>query len=130
MIGRVVVAKRREGNQERHPGRLGNPAILNTLGAALYRASKYDSAIVRLKESIRAAGGEGTPLDWLFLALAKARTGASDEAKLWHARAAARWRQVNQQKSGRLNGLPPLSWTDRLERQLLLREAEAATTRP
>jgi tetratricopeptide (TPR) repeat protein len=57
-------------------------ACLNTLGAALYRAGRYDEAIRRLEEAIQARGGEH-PGDWPFLALAHHRLGHRDEARRW-----------------------------------------------
>ena len=57
-------------------------AVLNTLGAALYRAGRYDEAIRRLEEAIQARGGEH-PGDWPFLAMAHQRLGHRDEARRW-----------------------------------------------
>jgi len=62
--------------------------FLNTLGAALYRAGRYDEAIGRLEEAVRARGGVGMggvgmPEDWVFLAMAHHRLGHPDEARRW-----------------------------------------------
>jgi tetratricopeptide (TPR) repeat protein len=57
-------------------------ATLNTLGAALYRAGRYDEAIGRLEEAIQARGGEH-PGDWPFLAMAHHRPGHRAEARRW-----------------------------------------------
>jgi eukaryotic-like serine/threonine-protein kinase len=59
------------------------PAFLNTLGAALYRAGRYDEAIRRLEEGIRLRGGESLPQDWEFLAMAHFRLGHREEARRW-----------------------------------------------
>jgi tetratricopeptide (TPR) repeat protein len=56
---------------------------LNTLGAALYRAGRFDDAIQRLDESGRAAGGAGVPQDWAFLAMAHWRKGNGEAARRW-----------------------------------------------
>jgi tetratricopeptide (TPR) repeat protein len=62
-----------------------NPNVLNTLGAALYRAGRFDDAIRRLEESILARGGEH-PTDWPWLAMAHHRLGHCHEARRWLAR--------------------------------------------
>ncbi len=56
---------------------------LRTLGAALYRAGRYDEAIRRLEEGNRLPGGEGLPSAWPFLAMAHHRLGHRDEAHRW-----------------------------------------------
>jgi tetratricopeptide (TPR) repeat protein len=54
-------------------------ARLNTLGCALYRAGRYQEAIRRLEEGIKAVG-RPIPEDSLLLALAHYRLGHRDEA--------------------------------------------------
>jgi tetratricopeptide (TPR) repeat protein len=57
---------------------------LNTLGAALYRAGRYDEAIRRLEEAIQARpGGQGIPADWSLLAMAHHRLGHREFARRW-----------------------------------------------
>ena len=58
------------------------PNVLNTLGAALYRAGRYDEAIRRLEEGIRLRGGEH-PHDWPCLAMAHHHLGHPDQARRW-----------------------------------------------
>jgi WD40 repeat protein/tetratricopeptide (TPR) repeat protein/tRNA A-37 threonylcarbamoyl transferase component Bud32 len=59
-------------------------AYLNTMGAALYRAGRFEAAIQRLSEALKAAGpDEGTPYDWLFLAMAHHRLGHAKEGREW-----------------------------------------------
>jgi WD40 repeat protein/serine/threonine protein kinase len=58
-------------------------AVLNTLGAALYRAGRFEEAVRRLNESIQTRGGEGLPQGFAFLAMAHHRLGHHDEAKRW-----------------------------------------------
>jgi tetratricopeptide (TPR) repeat protein len=60
------------------------PYYLNTLGIALYRAGRFDEAIRRMEEAIRAqGGGEGSPFDWPLLAMAHHRLGHRDLARRW-----------------------------------------------
>jgi tetratricopeptide (TPR) repeat protein len=62
--------------EERH-------SALNTLGAALYRAGRFEEAIRRLEEGIRLRSGGTDPEDWVFLAMAHHRLGHRDEARRW-----------------------------------------------
>ena len=59
---------------------------LDTLGASLYRAGRYEEAIARLEESIAAGGGEVFPQVGAFLAMAHFRLGRRDEALRWMAK--------------------------------------------
>jgi WD40 repeat protein/tetratricopeptide (TPR) repeat protein len=56
---------------------------LGTLGAALYRAWRFDEAMGRLDESVKGSGGVGIPQDWAFLAMAHYKKGHTDEALRW-----------------------------------------------
>jgi WD40 repeat protein/tetratricopeptide (TPR) repeat protein len=97
-------------------------ACLNTLGAALYRAGRFEEAIKRLDEGIRKRRGESGPEDWVFMALAHDRLGRRDAARRW----LDRFRDYH---GG--SGFDPSdedsgpSWGE-LEVQLLRGEAEAA----
>src|SRR5262249_48840296 len=118
---------------------------LNTLGAALLRAGRYQEAVARLKEALARRGKSDKPLDELLLALAYHHLGQADEARRWRDRAAA-WMERGQAPvraaalagagaSGPLALLPALSgevadprkqqlgWAAWLEIQLLRREA-------
>ena len=115
----VRLAKKRVGTDPRGAG--WTDAHLNTLGAALYRAGRFDDAVARLKDAIKAGRGEGLPQDWLFLAMAYARKGRDKQARKCLQRAIR-----NIERSGRgkaPGGLPP--WTTRAENQILRLEAEA-----
>jgi tetratricopeptide (TPR) repeat protein len=90
------------------------PNNLNTLGAALYRAGRFEQAICRLQEGIRKRGGASLPQDWVFLAMAHHRLGHDTEARRWLDRLRAHQPKVN------LNAL----WTE-LEIRLLRSEVEA-----
>jgi hypothetical protein len=63
-------------------GSVGSEA-LRLLGAALYRAGRFEEAIRRLDESDRARDDAGDPKAFAFLALAHHRLGHRDESKRW-----------------------------------------------
>jgi hypothetical protein len=110
--------------------RPGDFMILNTLGATLYRAGRFEDSARALTEAIRRQGGEGTAYDHLFLAMAHDRLGHTEEAHRWHARA-ARW--IAAAGHGPIQHAPiptPLDWDSRLELHLLSREAESLLGRP
>jgi WD40 repeat protein/tRNA A-37 threonylcarbamoyl transferase component Bud32 len=86
---------------------------LNTLGAVLYRAGRFDDAVRRLEQSIAKRDKVGTVQDWLFLAMAHRRLGHAAESQKWLEKA------VQGGKQGRGG-----SWDQSLELQLLRREAE------
>jgi tetratricopeptide (TPR) repeat protein len=52
-----------------------------TLGAALYRAGRFDEAICRLEEATKAGSEQAS--GWAFLAMAHHRLGHLDEARRW-----------------------------------------------
>jgi tetratricopeptide (TPR) repeat protein len=88
---------------------------LNTLGAALYRAGRFDEAIRRLEEGIQIrGGGPGDPTDWSLLAMAHHRLGHRDLARRWLER------MGDYQPSE-----SPSRFTRELEIRLLRSEAEA-----
>ena len=58
-------------------------ALLNTLGAALYRAGRFAEAVRRLDEGIQKRNGESIWADWVFLAMAHHRLGHHDKARRW-----------------------------------------------
>ena len=88
--------------------------LLNTLGAALYRAGRFEEAVRHLDEGIQARGDGGDPRGFAFLALAHHRMGHRDEAKRWLDKLAA-----YQPKAG-----ADFSWDD-VEILILRREAES-----
>jgi WD40 repeat protein/serine/threonine protein kinase/tetratricopeptide (TPR) repeat protein len=90
------------------------PMHLNTLGAALYRAGRFQEAISRLEEGIRKRGGESSPQDWTFLALAHDQLGHHAEAHAW----------LDRLPAYRPNESDGAFWNE-LEIRLLRREAEA-----
>ena len=88
--------------------------VLNTLGAALYRAGRFELAISRLNDAIHARSGLEDPLDWPFLAMAHHRLGHRDEAGRWLDRFHSRQAKANK----------PDFWNE-LEIRLLRIEAES-----
>lgn len=57
--------------------------LMNTMGALLYRAGRFDEAISKLNASIAANGNGGVVEDWLFLSMAHRRLGRDDDAAQW-----------------------------------------------
>jgi WD40 repeat protein len=88
---------------------------LRILGAAYTRAGKHQEAIKRLTEAV--ALREEFPSAWLFLAIAHARAGQANEARLWLDKA-RKWLD----QPGRAG---EMSWDDRLRLKVLREEAEA-----
>ena len=87
---------------------------LNTLGAALYRAGRFEEAIRRLEEALESRKGKVEPLDWSFLAMAHHCLGHREEARGW----------LKRLRGHRPSGAPNQFW-DELEIRLLRSEAEA-----
>jgi hypothetical protein len=104
----------------RNPGR---HAELSTLGAALYRAGRFDAAVGRLQEAIQVPGAQSTVWDKLFLAMAQHRLNHAGEARAGLA-------QVRElEKRGQKND----EWLIEYHRaglRPLLREAEALIEGP
>jgi WD40 repeat protein len=89
----------------------GKANSLNTLGAAQYRAGRFDEAIGRLGEAIRLRDGVDDPVGCAFLAMAHHGLGHGDLARRWLKRL-----QEHQ---------PSADFWGELEIRLLRREAEA-----
>jgi WD40 repeat protein len=64
-------------------GQPGDYASLNTLGAALMRASRHEEAVRRLGEALKLRDQQQQVLDELLLALACQKLGRPDEARRW-----------------------------------------------
>jgi WD40 repeat protein/tRNA A-37 threonylcarbamoyl transferase component Bud32 len=106
-LAAAALARVSEGGRERSDA-------LNTLGAALYRAGRFEEAIQRLNEGIQASGDGGDPQGLVFMALAYHRLGHRDEALHWLGRLVA---------NGPKEGFD--FSTDDIEIRLLVREAES-----
>jgi hypothetical protein len=89
-------------------------AVLKTLGAALYRAGKYDTTVQRLNEAIAAQGKGGHAIDFLFLAMAQHRLGRHDDASKSFAKAVS---LMDAKASA------ALTWEGRLEWDVVRKEA-------
>ncbi|MBI3407933.1 MAG: protein kinase [Planctomycetes bacterium] len=105
-----------------------NHSRLLLLGAALYRAGRFQDAVNKLSESIKVAPKEEAVWDWLFLAMAHQALGQADLAKN-HLDLATRY--LDQANAKVLGGAPidapggaQPSWANPLEIALLRREAE------
>jgi tetratricopeptide (TPR) repeat protein len=108
-----------------HNAVVGNPKrteILGTLGAVLYRAKRYEEAIQRLNESIEKCDKVGEPQEWLFLAMAHHHLKKTNESRKWLDKAVLGIEKAEREKS--------LSWDERLEVQVLRREAEELLKKP
>jgi tetratricopeptide (TPR) repeat protein len=116
---------------------------LNTLGAALYRAARFQESIEKLEQAMKIADGQGAA-ETLFLAMAHQRLGHADEAKQWLTKAVLGIERAAQEKpeDPAAAGVPylqrltaqekpedpaaaALAWEQRLELKLLRAEAEA-----
>jgi WD40 repeat protein len=112
----VALAEKAVAHEPRSPGRI------STLGAVLYRARRFESAIQRLNESIRLGGNGGTMENWLFLAMVHARLGHMEEAQRCLERAEAPSRPVSTFGGSSVSSS---GWWDRLEQPVLLAEARS-----
>jgi tetratricopeptide (TPR) repeat protein len=90
-----------------------------TLGAALYRAGRFDEAVRRIEGANKLQGKGGVPQDWLFLAMAHHRLRHAEQARKWLDQAVRAIKQADPKK-------PPTGarWSERIEIQLLRREAQ------
>jgi superkiller protein 3 len=98
----------------------------HTLALACYRADRFEEAVKLCEESMkRDPDWEGHVVNWLLLAMAHQRLGHAKEAHEWWAKAVQWIDQASEGKKEKRIDLPVPSWSDRLEVQLLLREADA-----
>ena len=101
---------------EREPG---DPDYLCTLGAALFRAGDLPSAARRLNEARAIHGRRPCAREWLWLALVHQRMGSANEGRQWLQKATAALAAPD---------AAALSWVQRLQLELLRREAERLFT--
>ena len=94
---------------------------LNTLGALLYRAGRFEEAIRQLERSVEVHGAGGTPFDALFLAMAHHRLGHLEEARRWQSRGTNPAPAATPRPDA--GGGP--RWIPQLELEVLRREAAA-----
>jgi WD40 repeat protein/tetratricopeptide (TPR) repeat protein len=93
-------------------------AAPSTLGAILYRAGRVTDALLCLNESIAAKQGVKALRDLLFLAMAHHRLGHTLDARRCLKEALPPIVTLRAEER-------PISWPDRVEYQILQREAEA-----
>jgi hypothetical protein len=113
-LAQLDAAEKANPDQKDELGRVRH-TYLNTRGAVLYRAGRFEEAAKVLREGMGFHQGGGEFHDWMFLALAEHRLGHAKAAKA----AAARAREV-QAKSR-----PDTVWA-RAEVELLAAELDAA----
>jgi tetratricopeptide (TPR) repeat protein len=102
---------------------------LAVLGAALYRAGRYEEAVKRLHESAAARPADtlhrqSVEYTWLFLAMAEHRLGHADQARQWLDRAAKSITQPETKENASAPAEDSIRWNRRQTLQLLHREAE------
>ncbi len=103
-------------------------SFLNTLGAVLYRAGRFDESLQRLTDADRFAKQPSRSdmslpaYTWFFLAMAHHRLGHSEEAKQWLDKAEA-WTEKAIAEADQ--GIEFMHWNRRLTLKLLRDEAEA-----
>jgi WD40 repeat protein/Flp pilus assembly protein TadD len=112
---------------------------VNQLGAALYRAGRFEDAVTRLTEATElSCHPYRTNMlhTWSYLAMAHHRLGHADEARRWLDRAVQGTQEALKSpaeppaKSGNADGVIPPNWDRRLTLGLLRREAEQLTQAP
>jgi tetratricopeptide (TPR) repeat protein len=124
VVDRDRIVRLAEVVAARHPKKY---ATLNTLGAALYRAGKYEAAVEKLEEAMKAHPSGGAPFDFLFLSMAHHHLGHTKEARHWLDKAVRWMEQAEQGKLSDPSVRLPLFWIQRLELRLLRSEAATLT---
>jgi tetratricopeptide (TPR) repeat protein len=99
---------------------------LSILGGVLYRAGRFKEAAAKLTKSAEMQYGQGdTERAWLFLAMAEHRLGRQNEAKQALDRAVQGFENISKAKAKEAAEDNRNFWVERLEFQILRREAEA-----
>jgi WD40 repeat protein/tetratricopeptide (TPR) repeat protein len=108
--------------------------VLRALGAATYRAGRFQEAIGHLNHALKVLTEpavkspgptpDGDPLDWLFLAMAHHGLGHAEEARKWLDKATTRIDQVTQGQAEEASSDSRIDWRTRLAYRVLRREAE------
>ena len=96
-------------------------ALLNTRGAVLYRAGRFEEAIRQLKEAIAVHGKGGSFEDWVFLAMAEFRLGRADDAR----KSLNGALKLHDQRLKTESGPNRADWSTRVEFRVLHDEAQA-----
>jgi tetratricopeptide (TPR) repeat protein len=100
-----------------------NHARLLTLGAAHFRARRYDNAVQTLNEAVRVWTKGDNVWDWLYLSMAHHHLGNADLARA-NLDKAVRWIDQKQVAGADGKRASTLFWSDQLELSLLRKEAE------
>jgi tetratricopeptide (TPR) repeat protein len=108
--------------EKAHKSDLKSVHYLELYGAALYRAGRYAEAVTRLEEAISLQKNDGTAWMRLFLAMSHQRLGRADTTKHWLAKAV---QAIEDSKPDVW-----LDWRDRVQLQVLRREAETLIKPP
>jgi tetratricopeptide (TPR) repeat protein len=103
---------------------VGRADNLTALGAALYRAGRFEDAIRRFEEKFRLRDRTGAPQDWAFLAMAHLRLGHRAEAHRWLDRFRSLRPNADASQFWNADADASQFW-DELEIHLLRSEAEA-----
>jgi tetratricopeptide (TPR) repeat protein len=109
-----------------------NPSCIarHTLGAALYRADRFEESLAEFDAARQLCRRGGTAWDFLFLAMANHRLSRHEEAYFWLDEAHSWLASAHQElPSGVVSG-PNLADFDRVEFEVLLQEAEALVNKP
>jgi eukaryotic-like serine/threonine-protein kinase len=109
---------------EKHGLGSSSPTTLNTIGAAYFRAGRFEDALTALHEGMRLHGGGGTIWDWLFLAMIHHRLGHVSESKAFLGKSARRLDRFQHEENRDDTNEPRPTWDQLLVCQLLLREAK------
>jgi WD40 repeat protein len=108
---------------------------LAVLGAALYRAGRFEEAVKRLHESAELRPSDtlhrqSIEYTWLFLAMAEHRLGNTEAARQWLSGAAQSITQPAIKENATASVEDSIPWNRRQTLQLLHREAERALNEP
>jgi hypothetical protein len=114
----VALAERavEEGGREHH--------ILDTLGAAYFRAGRFVEALRKLEEGLNLHGRGGVVEDWLFLAMIHRRLGHAAAAEEYLERASPQFARDRRDEPPEAADEDPSSTEAVLVRRALGREAE------
>jgi tetratricopeptide (TPR) repeat protein len=99
--------------------------LMNTMGALLYRAGRFDEAISKLNASIDANGNGGVIEDWLFLSMANRRLGRDEDATQWLEKSRGVIENLGRHSRSRQLRRPTTNWDTVPIQQHLFREAES-----
>jgi tetratricopeptide (TPR) repeat protein len=100
-------------------------SYLDTLGAALYRAGRWQDAIRTYEEVCALHARGGNSFNWYVMAMAHHRLGHADEARCWLSKAVEWQEQATHNDVQDPHMTTPLGWPDRVVLNLFRREAEA-----